>query len=225
MKTCRRAGGSRRGLASPAPVRRAERSGPGLGATSGTTIAGGNGPGSAANQLRSPQGVVVDSRGIVYVRSHEEMASFPRNSSTFGSLVDMVAPGVNILTADRNEMVNWIEQVEPVVETPLLAGEVIPELHIEPIASDLRSPDKWWLQASPELHMKRLLALCHAGAGAGLAQQDDQHRHWLRVRRIADGATLPGAGICFGQSETDVLRAGSAVSCRCGKVAVALDAA
>ena len=27
------------------------------------------------------------------------------------------------------------------VETPLLAREVIPELHIEPIAGDLRSPD------------------------------------------------------------------------------------
>lgn len=53
------------------------------------------------------------------------------------------------------------------VETPLLAPEVIPELHIEPIAAgDLRSPDSgksWFLQASPELHMKRLLA---AGATA-----------------------------------------------------------
>jgi lysyl-tRNA synthetase class 2 len=62
------------------------------------------------------------------------------------------------------------------VETPLLAPEVIPELHIEPIAvGDPRrlnlsdSPDTfrdithWWLQASPELHMKRLLA---AGATA-----------------------------------------------------------
>ena len=39
------------------------------------------------------------------------------------------------------------------VETPLLGDEVIPELHIEPIAVDGR-----WLQASPELHMKRLLA-------------------------------------------------------------------
>ena len=43
------------------------------------------------------------------------------------------------------------------VETPLLSEEVIPELHIEPIcvARD-RSP--LWLQASPEMHMKRLLA-------------------------------------------------------------------
>lgn len=46
------------------------------------------------------------------------------------------------------------------VETPLLATEVIPELHIEPIAT---SADSQFLQASPELHMKRLLA---AGATA-----------------------------------------------------------
>jgi lysyl-tRNA synthetase class 2 len=45
------------------------------------------------------------------------------------------------------------------VETPLLADEIIPELHIEPIRADHGS----FLQASPELHMKRLLA---AGANA-----------------------------------------------------------
>jgi lysyl-tRNA synthetase class 2 len=45
------------------------------------------------------------------------------------------------------------------IETPLLAGEIIPELHIEPI----QTLDKLYLQASPELHMKRLLA---AGANA-----------------------------------------------------------
>jgi lysyl-tRNA synthetase class 2 len=39
------------------------------------------------------------------------------------------------------------------VETPLLSREVIPELHIEPPRLD-----QHWLQASPELHMKRLLA-------------------------------------------------------------------
>jgi lysyl-tRNA synthetase class 2 len=39
------------------------------------------------------------------------------------------------------------------VETPLLSDEVIPELHIEP-----PSFDNSFLQASPELHMKRLLA-------------------------------------------------------------------
>jgi lysyl-tRNA synthetase class 2 len=45
------------------------------------------------------------------------------------------------------------------VETPLLDAEVIPELHIEPIETRCGS----FLQASPELHMKRLLA---AGARA-----------------------------------------------------------
>jgi lysyl-tRNA synthetase class 2 len=45
------------------------------------------------------------------------------------------------------------------VETPLLADEIIPELHIEPI----RTADGAFLQASPELHMKRMLA---AGAAA-----------------------------------------------------------
>src|SRR5262245_47476034 len=45
------------------------------------------------------------------------------------------------------------------VETPLVADEIIPELHIEPIRTD----DGLFLQASPELHMKRLLA---AGAHA-----------------------------------------------------------
>jgi elongation factor P--(R)-beta-lysine ligase len=45
------------------------------------------------------------------------------------------------------------------VETPLLAREIIPELHIEPICTEGGE----FLQASPELHMKRLLA---AGAQA-----------------------------------------------------------
>src|SRR6188508_3011323 len=45
------------------------------------------------------------------------------------------------------------------VETPLTDREIIPELHIEPP----RLEDGMFLQASPELHMKRLLA---AGATA-----------------------------------------------------------
>jgi lysyl-tRNA synthetase class 2 len=40
------------------------------------------------------------------------------------------------------------------VETPLLAEEIIPELHIEPMTVG----NIGFLQASPELHMKRLLA-------------------------------------------------------------------
>ena len=39
------------------------------------------------------------------------------------------------------------------VETPLLSEEIIPELHIEPIAVNEK-----YLQSSPELHMKRLVA-------------------------------------------------------------------
>jgi elongation factor P--(R)-beta-lysine ligase len=59
------------------------------------------------------------------------------------------------------------------VETPLLDYEIIPELHIEPFAVPRQSRElsckppappvdgpsqSLWLQASPELHMKRLLA-------------------------------------------------------------------
>jgi lysyl-tRNA synthetase class 2 len=47
------------------------------------------------------------------------------------------------------------------VETPLLSHEVIPELHIEPLlveSHDTTCRTAQWLQASPELHMKRLLA-------------------------------------------------------------------
>lgn len=43
------------------------------------------------------------------------------------------------------------------VETPLLSAEVIPELHIEP-PSVAGHAGPLWLQASPELHMKRLIA-------------------------------------------------------------------
>jgi len=47
------------------------------------------------------------------------------------------------------------------VETPLLASEVIPELHIEPISvhpDDRDRSQQQYLQTSPELHMKRLIA-------------------------------------------------------------------
>ena len=50
----------------------------------------------------------------------------------------------------------WQENFQE-VETPLLADEIIPELHIDPVCiPDNDVPQ--WLQASPELHMKRLLA-------------------------------------------------------------------
>ena len=52
------------------------------------------------------------------------------------------------------------------VETPLLSSEVIPEQHIEPLvfpnsassSRDLTDRRSQYLQASPELHMKRLVA-------------------------------------------------------------------
>ncbi len=44
------------------------------------------------------------------------------------------------------------------VETPLLAAEVIPELHIDPFAVETANAEIAWLQSSPELHMKRLIA-------------------------------------------------------------------
>lgn len=45
------------------------------------------------------------------------------------------------------------------VETPLLDAEIIPELHIEPFCVHAdEAAGSLWLQASPELHMKRLLA-------------------------------------------------------------------
>ena len=47
------------------------------------------------------------------------------------------------------------------VETPLLSREVIPELHIEPPlveSCETTCRTVRWLQASPELHMKQLLA-------------------------------------------------------------------
>jgi lysyl-tRNA synthetase class 2 len=50
------------------------------------------------------------------------------------------------------------------VDTPVLAAEVLPEAHIDPVAVRLAgNADPRWLQASPENLMKRLLA---AGSGA-----------------------------------------------------------
>lgn len=63
------------------------------------------------------------------------------------------------------------------VETPLACDEVIPEAHIEPV----RTADGRFLQASPEMEMKRLL--CHANRNGhsrpifqlGKAFRDDEH--------------------------------------------------
>jgi len=48
------------------------------------------------------------------------------------------------------------------VDTPSLAGEVLPEPFIDPLHLELADGDRRFLQASPEAHMKRLLA---AGSG------------------------------------------------------------
>lgn len=48
------------------------------------------------------------------------------------------------------------------VDTPVLAAEVLPEAHIDPLAVSLTGRPPRWLQASPENLMKRLLA---AGSG------------------------------------------------------------
>jgi len=49
------------------------------------------------------------------------------------------------------------------VDTPVLGVEVLPEAHIDPIQVQLADGQVRWLQASPELLMKRLLAM---GSGA-----------------------------------------------------------
>lgn len=48
------------------------------------------------------------------------------------------------------------------VDTPVLAAEVLPEAHIDPLSVPLAGQPSRWLQASPENLMKRLLA---AGSG------------------------------------------------------------
>ncbi|MEM6331130.1 MAG: EF-P lysine aminoacylase EpmA [Planctomycetota bacterium] len=49
------------------------------------------------------------------------------------------------------------------VDTPLACDELIPEAHIEPV----RTADGRLLQASPEMHMKRLLCAVHRRGRAG----------------------------------------------------------
>ncbi len=75
----------------------------------------------------------------------------------------MMEPGAQIdLLKRRSDLLRQLRRffydrqfVE--VETPLLAQEVIPEQHIEPHRVSIAGGQKF-LQASPELHMKRLVA-------------------------------------------------------------------
>lgn len=75
--------------------------------------------------------------------------------------MDSISVSIEILK-QRSELLQrlrqfFLEQDFVEVETPLLAEEVIPELHIEPVEV-VQGGKKRWLQASPELHMKRLVA-------------------------------------------------------------------
>ncbi len=44
------------------------------------------------------------------------------------------------------------------VETPLLSSETVHDHEVEPFAVPLGEAETWWLQTSPEAHMKRLMA-------------------------------------------------------------------
>jgi lysyl-tRNA synthetase class 2 len=86
--------------------------------------------------------------------------SHPRNYPPSASLAILAARSE--LLRNLREFFHARDFVE--VETPLVSPEVIPELHIEPMTlGDSPLGDSWYLQASPELYMKRLLA---AGARA-----------------------------------------------------------
>jgi lysyl-tRNA synthetase class 2 len=76
---------------------------------------------------------------------------------TLRSVLELRA-GVRRLLRDFFDTRGFLE-----VDTPVLGAEVLPEAHIEPVEVRLAGGHVRWLQASPELLMKRLLAV---GAGA-----------------------------------------------------------
>jgi len=82
------------------------------------------------------------------------------------------------------------------VDTPVLAAEVLPEAHIDPLVVPLAGQPPRWLQASPENLMKRLLA---AGSGPiyqfahafRAGERGPQHDvEFLLLEWYAPGATL-----------------------------------
>ena len=82
------------------------------------------------------------------------------------------------------------------VDTPVLAAEILPEAHIDPLAVSLVGESPRWLQASPENLMKRLLAagsgpiyqLAHAFRSGERGPQHDVE--FLLLEWYAPGATL-----------------------------------
>jgi lysyl-tRNA synthetase class 2 len=82
------------------------------------------------------------------------------------------------------------------VDTPVLAAEVLPEAHIDPLAVSLAGRPPRWLQASPENLMKRLLAagsgpiyqLAHAFRDGERGPQHDVE--FMLVEWYAPGTTL-----------------------------------
>ncbi|QDK81931.1 hypothetical protein EXU85_26305 [Spirosoma sp. KCTC 42546] len=103
------------------------------GATSGTTVAGGNGQGSAANQLYLPAGVYVDGAGAVYVadagnnRIQKWEAGATRGSIVAsGSNRSMVVDGSSgaIYSAANNSVQKWATVPASLAYTPTTAGGV-----------------------------------------------------------------------------------------------------
>jgi len=71
------------------------------GATVGTTVAGGNGSGSAANQFDDPTGVYVDAFGAVYVSDYNHRIQKWAVGATSGTTVAGDAAGIRGNTADK----------------------------------------------------------------------------------------------------------------------------
>jgi len=71
------------------------------GATVGTTVAGGNGKGSGANQLDDPTGVYVDAFGAVYVSDYNHRIQKWAVGATSGTTVAGDAAGIRGNTADK----------------------------------------------------------------------------------------------------------------------------
>jgi lysyl-tRNA synthetase class 2 len=97
------------------------------------------------------------------------------------------------------------------VETPVLAAEVLPEAHIEPLAVPLAGGEIRWLQASPELSMKRLLA---AGSGpiyqlaAAFRDGERGPQHDIEFQLLewyAPGSSLADSAILLAELCTAVL--------------------